>query len=88
MCGLASVPHSHCAALTRYRKNRIDPSNRKILQKHPTHLGLLPRIIHESPRLSHKSFNRKPEACALRVGEHTDRPKRRRANLRSVPACG
>ena len=34
------------------------------------------------------SFNRKPEACALRVGERTDRPKRRRTNLRSVPGFG
>ena len=49
---------------------------------------LLTRIIHEWPRLSRKSFNRKPEACALRVGERTERPKRRRTNLRSVPGFG
>ena len=34
------------------------------------------------------SFNRKPEACALRVSERSDRPKRRRTNLRSVPGFG
>ena len=46
------------------------------------------RIMHEQHRLSRKPFNRKPEACAFHISERTDRPKRLRTNLRSVPGFG
>ena len=39
-------------------------------------------------RRDRRSFNRKPEACAFRLGECTGCWKRLRTNLRSVPGFG